>query len=194
MKKIIYLFFTILLLICLTGCDKNTDITNAQNTNENTDNWEIRYYMDQFNQPTSKAYVVNKSIVSGAFSNTATTDSELDAQLIIEDGKVSIRLWEYGDMLVKSSYSKDYNITMRRTDGTDCYLTGRISSGGDRINVVDKGEYFYNPNTIIEELQKDGNVGFYITEEERLSTKYLFIVETDNFADTYKSFLDLSTK
>ncbi|MBQ6842484.1 MAG: hypothetical protein IJO80_04595, partial [Firmicutes bacterium] len=138
--------------------------------------WDIYYYVDDFNQPTEDGYICNSTYFIGTFCNSATTDSGLFVEVVVDEVDVAFFLYEYGSYLVKnssSSYVDDYNITMRTADGTDHYLTGTLYCGGDRIYVDD--DYI---DDVIAALNQEGNAMtyFYIENAERPTTNYLFTV------------------
>ena len=145
------------------------------------------YYVDEFNQPTKDGYVTNKSYVSGTFSNSATTDSLLYVQLLVDKEDIAIFLYEYGRNTVKNSssrYVEEYNITMKTSDGTKHSLTGTIYCGGDRLFIDQKYE-----QKVLDALKSGETVSFYIVQSDRTTTTYLFSVNTSNFAEMYNSLM-----
>lgn len=143
----------------------------------------ISYYVDEFKQPTKNGYVINEAIISGTFSNSATTDSTLYVQLLADKEHITIFLYEYGSYLVKnsSSYNVDkYNITMKTADGTKHSLKGTIYCGGDRLVIDSK----YKAK-VLEALKSGEEISFYIVEADRSTTTYLFTINSSNFSDKY---------
>lgn len=55
--------------------------------------WKIDHYVDDFGEKTSKAYVWTE--VRGTFSNSATTNSNLDVRFLIDADGIRIQLYEY---------------------------------------------------------------------------------------------------
>ena len=142
------------------------------------------YYVDEFNMPTSEGYVVNETYISGKFSNSATTDSLLYVQVLVDKEDITIFLYEYGRHLVKNSSSRyvdEYDITMRTADGTKQNLTGTIYCGGDRLFIDDKYE-----KTVLNALKSGETVSFYIVQSDYTTSTYLFSVNTSNFAKEYE--------
>jgi len=175
---------------------KRDNLKNAENGSETEkveNNWEIRYYVDEFNQPTSKGYVANKELFSGTFSNTATADSELSAQIIADKYNVAIKLWEYGRSEVKTSSSEKYDITILKPDGDKSYIDGKMY--GDRLYIggysdellssYENDPYRLYPITVLKILQGGGDVSFYIVQSDRPTTTYLFTVDADGFSREY---------
>lgn len=145
--------------------------------------FSIGYYVDEFNQPTSDGYVVNESYVAGQFSNSATTDSLLYVQVLVDKEDITIFLYEYGRNLVKNSssnYVDEYDIVMKTADGAKQNITGTIYCGGDRLFIDDSYK-----STVLNALKSGNEVSFYIVESERTTTTYLFTINTSNFAEKY---------
>lgn len=146
--------------------------------------WAMRYYVDDFDMPTDKAYIYNKNYFTGTFSNSATTDSKLYAMILVDKSDISIFLYEYGRSQVKNSssrYADGYDVIIRLSDGKKVEYEAYIYAGGDRMYFEDK-DY----NSIVNILKSGEEIAIYIVEQERTTTNYLFKVDTSNFADVFK--------
>lgn len=146
--------------------------------------WIKSYYVDNFNDPTDEWYIIHEQLISGTFSNSATTNSNLSVYVLIDAEKISFFLYEYDSNQVKNSYSTDetYSITMKDADGNKTDIMGRIYAGGDRIVIDDK-----YTDTVLEALSAEkGNVSFYLVSDKYSTTSYLFSVECANFAQEYQ--------
>lgn len=162
-----------------------TDTGVCSRCGENFGGWELKYYVDEFGDPTSNQYVGNTDYIEGTFSNTATTNSKLNVLFVIDKDDVGIVLFEYGRNRVKNSssrYSDDYTITMKLPNGEKIYMASSIKAGGDRI-LVTPGHV----ETVISAFSRAGSVDFYIVEDDTPTTTYRFTVETSNFAEIFKS-------
>lgn len=146
--------------------------------------WEKRYYVDEFDQPTSKWYVANINYFVGKFSNSATTDSTLDARILVDAEKIAFVLYEYGKYQVKNSYSRSnsYTVKMKDSSGQQYTLSGFIPSNGDRIYVTDAADV----KTILNALKKSGEVQFVIYDTDRTIEQYKFSAKTGNFSQLIK--------
>ena len=141
--------------------------------------WELGEFVDEFKQPTGEKYISTQ--VSGTFSNSATTNSNLIAILQVTSEDVAIMLWEYGSHSVKCSYKWDeYSITMMDANGNKYYLNGTMYSGSSRIYFEESDE-----STVINALNQTGSVSFYIVLSDITTTNYLFTVECSNFKELY---------
>ncbi len=209
MKKSACFLLALVMMLVLCACggtsdDKtNTDAEDTTTQQETADpteadgseeeepvklgRWVIDHYVDNFQQPTEKSFIANRTgPFVGKFSNSATQDSLLHVLVVVDIDDVSFALYEYGgDNRVKNSssrYNDAYNVTMRLADGTEYSMSGTMYCGGDRVYVDDA---YYD--TVIEAFnQPDTNVAFYIEEADRTVTNYLFTVETSNFSELYQ--------
>ena len=175
-------------LVADTEQQEQSDDVGAEgekNAEEGSSLWELGYYVDEFNQPTEDGYVCNSTVFIGTFNNSATTNSLLYVNILVDKDDISIFLYEYGSNQVKnnsSSYNDEYNIKMRTADGTDYSFTGTMYCGDDRI-FIDQAHV----SEVISALSQEGNTvtSFYIEDAERPVTNYLFSVISNNFAEQY---------
>ena len=143
--------------------------------------WEKRYYVDEFNNPTSNAFIAPIDKSNGTFSNSATTNSRLTAYVRVNSEDCEIMLWEYNSSLVKASSTTDYDITILLPNGTKKYFTGTMYKNGTVIR-------FDNYSEIIALLKNtDGILEFYIKEDSKygVNSTYLFTVDTSGFKTLY---------
>ena len=146
--------------------------------------WVKDYYVDEFKQNTNIWYISNKYYIRGSFSNSATTNSELHVEVLVDIENISFMLYEYGRNLVKNSsnrYNDKYNITMKDGTGQKTSLTGTMYCGTDRLFIDDR--YI---STVLQALKESKSVSFYIVNSDRTTTTYLFTVDCLNFIDVYK--------
>ena len=146
--------------------------------------WQLGDYVDEFEQPNGEKFVTNIDTIYGKFSNSATTDSVVEAQLLADKTYgISIILWEYGRNQVKNAFTYDdeYNITIRYADGSKESLTGAVyGGGGDRIMVT--GD---NAEILLNALRGDSDFSIYIADSNNAATNYLFTLSPSNFAELY---------
>lgn len=146
-------------------------------------NWDLSYYVDEFDEPTPQAYVYTKEVIEGVFSNSATTNSKLYVRLLVDKEDISIFMYEYGNHQVKNYSSRsyqDYKIILKTEDGKKHEILGRIYPGGDRVYI---GQAFYN--TVLSALKSGEKISFYLEESGYTISEYLFTVDTSNFAEKY---------
>ena len=201
MKKLLALLLCVVMVFSLTACGGSVTTVDNSNTDSGPDgvnladdetptteapkedDWILKYYVDEFDQPTSDWYITNSQLITGKFSNSATTNSKLTVRVLIDSGDICFMLYEYGRSQVKNSYSKNkyYDIRMKDTDGAEHELEGGIVSGGDRIAFLEASR-----QKVLTALKKPGTVSFYIVESDRTTTNYLFSLETSNLGELLK--------
>lgn len=152
--------------------------TNAAVSSSDYGMWEIKNYVDEFENQINHQYIRNKKIISGTFSNSVADNQVLGVRFLIDESAVSLRLYEYGDKLVKNSYSKnrEYKVTMQDGEGKKTTLTGTMYSSGDRIEFPR-----LESDRIIYALCHDCKVSFYIVDQERKTNTYLFTISDSSF-------------
>ena len=139
--------------------------------------WTEKYFVDEFNDPTYKNYLTTKSRLSGTFSNTATTNSKLTAEIIVTYSYISFILYEYGSQQVKSYSNEKYNITIK-CGYSKTTIEGYLTSGQIAVIGSDK-------KTLLDALASGEKVSFYIENAKYRTSNYLFSVESSNFKDLY---------
>ena len=163
-----------------------TESGTCERCGQSFGDWRIDYYVDDFNQPTDEWYITEDEYLVGTFSNSATTNSKLYANVMVDlDDNVMIFLYEYGSRQVKNSserYWDEYDITMRTPDGADHKITGTMYCGDDRVNIDDA--YI---DEVLTALKGEGNVMFRIENADRTVESYLIEVATSNFAELYNA-------
>ena len=160
---------------------------SEETTTASTGVWTLKYYVDEFDKPTSKGYVSTAKLVSGTFSNSATSNSKLSVLFIVDKDGFAIALNEYGSSRVKNSSSRngvDYNITFLSVADAKVNFSGTMNPGSDRIQIA-PGNTASLVAYMSEHMGEQGEVSFYIEQADRTTTTYLFSVETSNFAEEY---------
>lgn len=139
--------------------------------------WVVQYYVDEFNQYTDIGYITHADI-EGTFSNSAVDDRELLIRWLIDEDDVALKLFEYGDNLVKgtSSRSTTYSVTMRGNSGSDIKLSATLYADGDRLYFSDS-----DGKKIREEFSKNGKVSFYIVNNRYKTETYLFTMNNTSY-------------
>ena len=165
--------------VVVDGNSTSTDSASPTETESaDAQTWSKNFYVDDFDEPTDEWYVSRSFL--GTFSNSATTDSRLSGNMLIDEENVCIFLYEYYTHQVKNSYSrsKDYVINVRLEDGTTKKFSGCIYSEGDRI-CVDGSEATSLKNLLV----TGGKMKFYVYEKDNSVTNYLFEISSDNLKD-----------
>lgn len=196
MKKTIIFLISLIMVFIMSGCDistaqydNNDDYTTQNETEENEEldeeldeEWILKYYVDEFNQPTNEWYVTSKYLFTGVFSNSATTNSLLYANIMVDADGTSIVLYEYGKNLVKDYSETTYNILVRDSNGNDYEFGGVMYSGSDRIR-LSNGFVNDSESGKFIELLKSGDLQIVIYDKKYAISKYSFTAESSNFSE-----------
>lgn len=149
---------------------KESTLTSEAYENSKYGRWTIHEYVNEFDEPTGEKYLLQKSN-DGSFSNSATTNSELIGEILIDDNGIRIRLKEYG-----SHYAKDeeHIVFKVKRDGeiTDLGSFNWIDNQG-YINL--RKEY---STILLNLLLQGGNIKFYGSVNSGRST-YNFTINGD---------------
>lgn len=145
--------------------------------------WMVKYFVDEFQQPTDKAYISNSEWLEGTFSNTATTNSYLRASLLIEEDSFGIKLLEYGDNVVKGyqSSGQDYTV-IALVDGEKTHGNGTLYKGSSVIWLrSEDAEVFTTLLKTGKEMQ------LYLKEIDYADTYLFTIPASSGFAEMYQT-------
>lgn len=96
---------------------RTTESGTCERCGQSFGDWRIDYSVDDFNQPTDEWYITEDEYLVGTFSNSATTNSELYANVMVDlDDNVMIFLYEYGSRQVKNSSELPKNEIRERVE------------------------------------------------------------------------------
>ena len=181
MKKILFLTMTALLTSCTSNQQQTVKLSNEIDslkaelstykekygelkTIDEKNNifgiWELSHYVDDFGEKTQEGYI--RTFCTGTFSNSATTNSELGVQFIIDKSGMRIQLYEYN----RSHPIKGegfFKFKAKRFDGETLEFKTYNAENGS--NFVEE-EYF---EALMTFLQKEGEAKF-IAESSSSST------------------------
>ena len=170
--------------------------------------WDKYYFVDDFNDPTDEWYIGMKSNVVGTFSNSATTDSKLEAYILygqtddfpnipfdgVKPGReyFNIFLYEYGSHQVKNSstyYIDDYVMKIKTESGEVYEVNCILPTSQDRIWVYDHVLSFdtftngKNATKLKNILMQGGKLKIVLVNDERPVQEYAFEFDASNFKD-----------
>ena len=136
--------------------------------------WELKYFVDEFNEPTKDGYIIQ--YCDGVFSNSATTDSKLTGKVMITaKGELQVMLLEYGRNKVKSysSSTKEYRVKIKEDGKDGIVFKGLVGFYSDRL-------LFTQPE-VVNLLKSGKKLKVYIIEASKYSNSaYLFSVDGGN--------------
>lgn len=157
------------------------DTSSKLESSKDKSKWELDYYVDEFGDKTNEKYV--KSTVIGSFSNTATDDSLLVVYMMIDSNYIAFKLYEYGDNLVKNSYSNSvsYAISTKNNDGEKKSFSGEMrAESGDRVIINT-----YSNDRFIGMLKNSEKIKFVVINEDRPSSVYNFELDCTGLDECY---------
>ena len=199
MNKLIITFLTVVFSISLHGqiiatvndngkkVILNSDGTwkyEGQVENLKTDStgiWKINYFVDDFGDPTKDGYIAHDYYIKGTFSNSATTNSDLNVFVMISGaGRIGIQLYEYaGKNAVKAYSNETYKIAVKDSNGVKHSLSGLMLEGGNRIYVdLKSGKKQSKMHGI---LSNEGDITVVITDNEYGLNNYKFKFNADGY-------------
>jgi len=181
MKKLL------LLTLLIVGCDK---IDTKETENNSIEFWQIKYFVNQDNEPTDVGYITNANPIFGQFSTSKTLNNVLKVKIMIKERAVGIKLYENEQKLsVKGNKQNpiEYDIKVKRNDEyidfifrgineTDLVVVGNIISSSHQ-------------DTLIHYLKMGGNFDFYlVTKNKSEHNIYEFEINDESpngFIDTF---------
>ena len=173
MKSYITLLF---FLICLVSCFSN-------NSNESNSNWSIEYYLDEFQEQTDEPYIIGD--FKGSFSNSATTNSVLNVQVLIDSTRVRFKFFEYGTHLLKDAGS--FKFRYKTQDGATGEIGFLSNDPYGYIGNYNAFLYEYEINTKLRELFINNSIiKFSCNNTEYYSDEYNFEINTKGLNEALK--------
>lgn len=128
--------------------------SNSSSNEPQLGDWRINNYVDEFNETTSVKYVRQSSM--GTFSNSATTNSDLIAIILIDKYEIRFQLLEYGSHYVKASETMKFKV--KDNDGEIIEFKAIINESGYIVLSSDKQK---GHDALLAALLKGGEVKFY---------------------------------
>tara|TARA_B100000767_G_C19549535_1_gene444350 strand:+ start:78 stop:704 length:627 start_codon:yes stop_codon:yes gene_type:complete len=160
-------------------------VTKKTISTEGLGNWEVKYFVDDFGDPTSQGYITNKKNLEGQFSNSAATNAKLVAYFIaIDSSSIALKLFEYGSSVVKAYSTDNYSVRIKDDNGETYSLNGNIYKGGDRLFIDDsyKKKHVSKLHHI---LLKGGKLTIVIKEAEYSLTSYKLSFDASGYKNAY---------
>ena len=145
--------------------------------------WKISYLSDEFGYSTNEKCIVTQS--DGLFSNSATSNSYLFAQIIITKIRTGILLHEYNRSkppakFIDSRWQKG-TLLMRNSDGRTLKLPVVDSNWGHSGGLRFGGTL--HPEIVKFFKASDGSIEIYI--KDNFSSEYRFSINVLGFTDEY---------
>lgn len=144
--------------------------------------WAIWNYVDDFWDKTWETYITNNQTIKWTFSNTATQDSILNIDLLINDEKnINIMLYEYAwNNPIKSYWTDWYTINVRDKDWNKYNFRAKNTS--DRLiitKLINTDLWAVDLHKI---LLKWWEIKFVITKDD-FPSEYKFTIQNADWYD-----------
>lgn len=171
-----FMLLLVALLIFIPDDQESKDTISTSEVYENSKygRWTIHEYVNEFDEHTGEKYLLQKS-KDGSFSNSATTNSELIGEILIDDNGIRIRLKEYGSRYAKDEEHIAFKVK-RNGEITDLGSFNWIDNQG-YINL--REEY---SATLLNLLLQGGDIKFYGSVNSGRST-YNFTIDGDHLKE-----------
>ena len=145
------------------------------------DEWGKEYYKDKFGDVTDEFYLVNSSRFKGIYNNETISNGMLEAEIRVDFDGLYILLYGADKNIIKNPSSLNVPYVIDYKDSSGVYATSGVMYGGDdRIKVDNTGS-----SSASEVLSGNGEVSFYLEEQDHPGNNYLFKVNCGNFAELY---------
>lgn len=143
--------------------------------------WEIHQSVDKFDRPTGESYI-SPSPCFGTFTNSATTNAELMAGMLINKKNIAFILWEYGDYIANNpfSFANYYAIYLLDANGVEYTINGVMPENAQAVYISSN-----DWSTLLDALKIGGTVKVVIEEKDSI-TKYNFSIDANGFASVYE--------
>lgn len=143
--------------------------------------WEKKQYTDAFQEETDDSYLLLQT--NGAFTNSATSGSELTALLFVDEDNIFLRLAEYGSILVTDDGS--YSLMAKGDDGVVHYYRLYNDYNGNMSFAIFFGE---GEDSFRELLEKGGIINCVVKEITEYGTpsQYYFKFNVTGYNEAIK--------
>ena len=174
MKKLI-----LLSIILIVGCNK---IDKKETENSSLEFWQIKYFVNQDNEPTDVGYITNANPILGEFSTSKIHNNALKVKIMIKERAVGIKLYENEQKLSVKGNKQDpieYDIKVKRNDENIDF----IFRGINETDLVVVGNIISSSHqdTLIHYLKLGGKYVFYLeTKNQSINKIYEFEINDES--------------
>jgi len=170
MKKLILLSILFIFFCCSAKIDKQ------EARNYDLEFWQIKYFVNQDNEPTDVGYITNINPILGKFSTPNIYNNALKVKIMIKEKAIGIKLYENEQQLSVKGNKQDpieYDIKVKRNDENIDF----IFRGINETDLVVVGNIISSSHqdTLIDYLKMGGKFNFYLeTKNQRKNKIYEF--------------------
>ena len=160
MKKVLFI------IIFFIGCNNSLD-ENTKNKNH-LPFWEMRFFVNQFKEPTNVGYITNTSPIIGTFHKKNDHPQTLKAKIMIKENAIGIKLYENDNkQSVKATMQEsiDYKINIKH-NGKDIDFKFRGIHENDVVIISDIISTTHQ-KTLINLFKLGGKYHFYFESSNK---------------------------
>ena len=171
--------FILLSILLIVGCDK---IDKKEAKNSYLEFWQIKYFVNQDNEPTDVGYITNANPIFGKFSTSKILNNALKVKIMIKERAVGIKLYENEQKLSVKGNKQDpieYDIKVKRNDESIDF----IFRGINETDLVVVGNIISSSHqdTLIHYLKMGGKFDFYLeTKNQSKNNIYEFGINDES--------------
>ena len=181
----------LIILLLIVGCDK---IDKKEAKNSYLEFWQIKYFVNQDNEPTDVGYITNTNPIFGKYSTSKIHNNALKVKIMIKERDVGIKLYENEHTLSVKGNKQDpieYDIKVKRNDKSIDF----IFRGINETDLVVVGNIISSSHqdTLIHYLKMGGKFDFYLeTKNQKHYKVYEFDINDESphgFINTFNKLL-----
>lgn len=159
----------LIILLFIIGCET---LDKKEAKNSYVEFWQIKYFVNQNNEPTDVGYITNTNPILGKFSTSKIHDNALKVKIMIKERAVGIKLYENEQKLSVKGNKQDpieYDIKVKRNDKNIDF----IFRGINETDLVVVGNIISSSHqdTLIHYLKMGGEFKFYLETKNQSNNK-----------------------
>ena len=169
----------LIILLLIVGCET---IDEKEAKNSYLEFWQIKYFVNQDNEPTDVGYITNANPIFGKFSTSKILNNALKVKIMIKERAVGIKLYENKQKISVKGNKEDpieYDIKVKRNDENIDF----IFRGINETDLVVVGNIISSSHqdTLIHYLKMGGKFDFYLeTKNKSNNISYEFRINDES--------------
>jgi hypothetical protein len=142
--------------------------------------WEVKYFVNEFKEPTNVGYITNSEPIKGQYKNVKISNAKLNVKVMIKEDAIAFKLYENESKISVKGNRNDaieYDIKIKHNDTnvefifkayneTDVVIVGNVISSEHQEKLI---SYF----------KLGGSLKFYLEEKNHQRTIYNFEIIND---------------
>lgn len=176
-NRFVFLILAVALVI-ITGCDGIIKTTKTES--DNLGIWKIKYFVDEFNEPTKEGYITTTKPIQGKYSVGSIKNTDMQAHfIIVSKESIAIRFESYGNLIV-GGHLISYRVLVQNSEG-ERYTLSASNYNSDKLSFSNS-----DAKKMYDILLKGGNIKFKIYSDDMLGSEYSFTIDNaDGLENAY---------